>query len=271
MRPVDVLTPFMNANSNRSEFFLVPISGFLYNRTAAFVMNMLRNPNRWINDYPDLKIFYDLTPLQIYEATKYFDVIDMLTTIIDPRHIQGNNVNYELIANTLKELDSMDMKYKLVTPLIAYALSQIAIERCCNKIYVIKDIPFSKHEEDYLRKLFSESTNKIELISGDCFTIWSKYKDSLTTIFINNLSDLDPIADYIIDNNYPEFINNQLFILKLTKNIFTIDDTTGLIRYTCTDQIKDLKELRIHTSILNPDPYPIMDKGIPVHSSKKKI
>ena len=266
-RPVDVLTPFMNANSNRTENILVPMTGFMYNRTAAFVINMLREPDKWLPYYPGLTLFYDMTPLQIYKATMYYNVINLFTSIIDPRLMEEGKERYDIIIDSINILDKMDLRPGLVTPLTAYAISQIASERCCEKIMITKMNEFNEYEEDYLYHLFGENHKKVELLSGDFFNIWKENISKLTTIFIDELNIIDPIVSYVEEEKCD--INKQLFLLRLNSRVVEKDETTGLFKYTCTDKIKELESKRIHIGTIDASPYPIEDTGVAVRSSKK--
>lgn len=266
-RPIDVLTPFINADSNRTENILVPLNGFLYNRTAAFVINMLSDPDKWITYFPGLTLFYDMSPLQIYKATMYYDVINLFSSIIDPKLLEEGKERYDIIIDSISILDKMDLRNKLVTPLSAYAISQIANERCCEKIIVSKRNRFNSYEEEYLISLFGNSHKKIEMMSGDFFNIWEENKTKLTTIFIDDLSIIDPIAEYVQKEGFD--INKHLFLLRMNSKIIELDEASGLYKYNCTDRFKELESMKIHMGTISADPYPIIDNRIPVRSSKK--
>lgn len=268
-RPVDVLTPFIKADSNRSENLLVQMHGFLYNRTAAYAINMLRDYDRWIKIFPNLKIFCDMSPYQIYKATANYDVIDIFFTICDIKEAEDNPDEFAgLIIETVEEIDKMDIRYGLITPLTAYALNQISREKCCKKIIVTKGTQFTKYDEAYISSIFESNLNKIEIVSGDFFEIWKDNCETVTTSFINDLSVTEPIAQYSKDNNMPDYINRQLFMLRMNNKIIEMDPVTGSPRYTCTEQINELEKVKVHVGTISSDLYPITDTKIPVLRSK---
>lgn len=268
-RPVDVLTPFFKADSNRSETMLVQMHGFLYNRTAAYAINMLRDYNRWIKIFPNLKIFCDMSPYQLYKATANYDVIDIFFAICDPKMSEDVDNFAKLIIAVNDELSMMDMRHGLITPITAYALNQISKEKCCKQIFVTKHTSFTEYEEDYIRTLFEDNVKKVELVSGDFYEIWKDNVETVTTTFINDLSITEPIAQYSKDNNMPEYINRQLFLLRMSNKIIDIDPVTGSPKYTCTEQISELEKLKIHVGTISSDLYPVVDTKVPVLTSKK--
>ena len=253
-KKIDVLTPFLNAGKNRTETMLVQLDGFLYNRSAAFVVAMISDYDRWIKDYPSLSMFKGMNAQQIYKATMYHNPLDVITSLIDPKHIEPGKEDFEFIINSIKVLDGFDMRKGLVMPLVAYALTQIALERCCAKIYISKSTPFTKYEEDYLRNIFASSLNKIELIIGDFFSIWYEKKDELTLSFINNLSVIEPIEKFVIDNKFSS-INNQLFLLRINGKIIDIDENNNP-SYNCGERIKELESKKIHVGTISAEAYP---------------
>lgn len=264
-RPVDVLTPFIKADSNRPENLLVQMHGFLYNRTAAYAINMLREYDKWSKIFPNLKIFCNMSPYQIYKATANYDVIDIFFAICDTSVTEEDPDKFaRLIIDTVETIDKMDMRYGLITPLTAYALNQIAKEKCCKRILVTKLTPFNQYEEKYIGALFEDNVKKVELVSGDFYEVWKDNVENVTTSFINDLSITEPIAQFSKDNNMPDYINRQLFLLRMNNKIVDIDPVTGSAKYTCTEQINELEKVKIHVGTISSDLYPVTDTKVPV-------
>lgn len=256
IRPIDVLTPFTKSEKNRYETFLVQMEGYMYNRTAAFAITMLENYERWIPIYPHLEMFCDMSALQIYNATMRYDVIDLLTSIIDQKLLDDEEQVIRLLMESIEELDSCNRFNHTVMPIIAYALKQLSGERCCEKIIICKSGEFKPLEIDYLRLLFGENLDKIKIVSGDYYQIWLDNKEKITTNFINDINILDKIAEFSKENNFPDYINNQLFLLRLTDKIVEIDKELNQARYNCVEHINELEKAKIHVGTIGTDPFP---------------
>lgn len=268
IRPIDILTPFTKSESNRSEIFMVEMEGFLYNRTAAFAISMLENYDRWIATYPQLELFCDMSAIQIYTATMRYDVIDLLTSIIHPEILKSEDETFEIIMDTIIELDESNTYNHTVLPIIAYGLKQIAMENCCEKIIICKERPFTMIDMEYLSLIFEDSINKVQIVSGDYFRIWLDNKDSITTNFVNNMSTIDKIAEYSKENGLPEYINKQLFLIRITDKIVEIDKDLNQARYNCVEHINELEKMKVHVGTIGTDPFPADGADVVIRPSK---
>lgn len=253
----DLLQPFLNADKNRDEIFMVEASGFLYNKAAHIIIAMLMNYDRYVENFPHISIFKGLTALQIFEATKLFSSLEVLNQMSRCQIRLGESTEEEietsvtLFRDTMIELEEVNTQPYLILPIFAYGLSQIVKERCCRKIYITNMQRFSEWEMGYIHGLFRHKIDKIELLIGDPFDLYMEHHEELTTIFLNDIYMLHKINDEVIKGTLDkETVNKHLFSLRVTNDIVTENKDIHILEYTCDDLFKEYEKNSIHVSLL---------------------
>lgn len=255
--PKDILHPFTGSINNRNETFLIECGSFIYNRSAFFVISMLQKANEYIKDFPNLKLFFNMSSYQIYEATKYFDPIQVLIELLPDDDDLPPDFNPSIIIKTINELDKVAIDSHLVPTMFSYALSNIANDKCCEKIYVMKHMNFTDSEIGLMNVIFGENRNKIELVSGDLFDIIVSMLDEVTSIFINDKSILEKLRDYVEEHGLQESVNKMLFMLKVNNQYIIENPDTGMHTYSkeLNDFIAEMKKSNIHVGLIHPSSY----------------
>lgn len=265
--PRDILYPFMSSGKNRNETLLIECSGFLYNRSAAFVIGMLSYHDRYIEKFPNLALFYGMSACQIYEATKYFDPIELLIQMLPDGITESPDFDGTILFETVEELEKMDIRNFLVTPMFAYALTNMLKEKCCEKVLIAKHRAFSSSEQKYLFDLLSSNRSKVELVEGSFFDIWDENKDAITTSFANAISDIEAIEEYCIKNDMQAFMNDKLFMLRVSNSNIELDPVSKVYRFTkdIIDTTARLSQNNIHLGMIHPTIFSISDDRRPVY------
>lgn len=253
----DLLQPFINADKNREETFMIEASGFLYNKAAHVVIGMLMNYDRYKEDYPHISIFKGLTALQIFNATKLFSPLDVLNQLSkNPINIESSSEEelekaVMLYRDTMFELEEINTMEYMIMPIFAYSLAQIVKEHCCRKIYITNKQRFTEWEIAYIHNLFAQKLDKIELEVGDPFDLFMQHGDELTTIFLNDIYMLHRIVEEVKNENIDkEKINKQLFCLRVTNDIVKENAEMKILEYNCSALFKEYASHNVHASVI---------------------
>lgn len=253
----DLLQPFLNADKNREETFMVEASGFLYNKAAHVVMAMLMNYDKYVTDFPHISIFKGMTALQIFKATQLFSSLEALNQLSNCRISLESSSEEEVektlsfFSKTMFELQQVNTLQYTIMPIFAYSLTQIIKERCCRKIYISNMQNFSEWEMAYLRSLFAHKLDKIELVVGKPLDLYKKYQDELTTVFLNDIYMLHQLNEEVNTGTIDrEKINKQLFCLRISNDVVAENKDLQIVEYTCTDLLKEYEKNSIHTSLM---------------------
>lgn len=248
MPPVDILTPFYNAEKNRKERFLVEYDSYIINRSANLVYAMLQNIVEYQDRYPLIHLFIGMNAREIYEATKFYDPFELLVSLAQKEKATDTPPEeYRQMMEDFKTLEKVDNHKYTITTMFSYALGRIIKEKCCEKAYIVKSYPYTDWELDMMKEIYKPLGEAIEFIEAKVIDFYEAERKSLTTIFLNHLSDLMKIS---INPGHAEYTDKQLFVLRASNEIIEIDKETKSINYTCGELFEELEKDKIHTSVI---------------------
>lgn len=267
----DLLQPFLNADKNRDETFMIEASGFLYNKAAHIIMAMLMNYDQYVVDYPHIALFKDMTTMQIFNATSLFSSLETLNQLSKHRVTLGVSSDEEIeksisfFSDTMRELEEVDTHKYTILPIFAYSLTQIIKEKCCTKIYITNMQRFSDWEMQYLQMLFKHRLDKVELLVGDPYELYKAYNDELTSIFLNDIYMLHKVNEDLTNGTLNrDIVNKQLFALRVTNDVVKENKDLNMMEYTCLDLLRKYEKNSIHVSMMPLLPISDTDPNIKI-------
>lgn len=212
----DVGLPIRSAIASRDETLIVYFDGFIKNTSEGMVRTMLRDEDDWIDKYPRLIEFREMTQDEIYDNTILLTPDHLLSFLSD------GQVTKEEIENDLDIIcsDIILANSKITT--FEYCLHTLLEEKNVKKCYIFKDTAFYGNEVKYIKKQFDTLMEKIEFVSGGFLTLFEEINP--TTIF---LTDTNLVLDLIIPS-YPETkLKGMMFVILNTMKNIVFDDSNG--------------------------------------------
>lgn len=205
----DVGLPIRSAISSRDEVLIVYFDGFIKNTSEGMIRTMLRDEDDWIEKYPKLKEFREMSQDDIYDNTILLLPAHLLWYLSD------GNITEKDIEDDLDTICSDIILENSKITTFEYCLHTILEEKNIKKCYIFKDTAFYGNEVRYIKKQFDTLMSKIEFVSGGFLTLFESINP--TTIF---LTDTNLVLDFIVPS-YPESkIKGMMFIvLNTMKNI----------------------------------------------------
>ena len=205
----DVGLPIRSGIDSRDEILIVYFDGFIKNTSEGMVRTMLRDEDDWIEKYPNLSEFRELSQDDVYDNT----------ILLTPDHLLHYLSNGEITQEDIEsDLDIICSDIILENSKITtfeYCLYTILGEKNIKKCYIFKDTAFYANEVQYIQKQFSTYISKIEFVSGGFMTLFDEV--SPTTIF---LLDGNLLFDLIIPSYPKAKLQDMMFvILNTLKNI----------------------------------------------------
>lgn len=227
----DPLVPIqsMNTDRDREERLIVSFEGFIKNQSEGLIRTMLSEYDVWLDIYPTLSIYDDMSMDEIYDAVSLYQPYELL------EELSGGKRSPEEI---LKDLDTIMPQVYLSNSKITQfeiALYRLLMEEKIRYCCIYKEGKFYENEITYINREYKKVIDKIELIDEtDLPVIFDKIRP--TTAFIT-----DPafVFDYI-EKIYPEndeHINDVMFIL--LNNTETVELSTEGTVFVYTENYKE--------------------------------
>lgn len=194
----DPLMPIqsMNTERDREEHLLVSFEGFIKNQSEGLIRTMLSEIEDWIEIYPGLEIYDDMTMEEIYDAVSLYQPYDLLQAMTDEERSQDD---------ILKDLDTIMPNIFIENSQITqfeYTLYQMLKEDKIKDCCIYKEGKFYENELSYIRNKYKNVIDKIELVDNT----------PLPTI----IEDIKPTTAFITD---PAFVFGYL------ENVYAKDDS----------------------------------------------
>ena len=216
----DVGLPIQFPENARDEILIVEFNGFIKNPSEGVVRTMLRDEDDWMEKYPYLETYSEMTQDQIYESTMLMLPTSLLYAL------SGEKLTLEEINEDLKiiEPDIILDNSKITT--FEFALYQILQEKNVKKCYIFKDGDFYDNELNYIKRQYEDVIEKIECISGGFLSLFEDVNP--TTICVTNC---DLVVDYIPSHYTSEQLELMVFIVLNTIQNIEYSEESKIFTY----------------------------------------
>lgn len=175
----DVATPIRKIDNSREETILVSFEGFIKNASEGMVRTMLRNDEDWIERYPELTIFDEMTQQELYDNTMLFQPKELLYALSNEK---ATEEQIEEDLNTI--MPDVLLQLSKITS-FEFALYRLLSKKFVKKVVIWKEDSFYENEIQYLDHQFEEFLPKIEYMSGGLITVMEEKKP--TTVCITDI------------------------------------------------------------------------------------
>lgn len=234
IRP-DYFHPVFLRNEDRNEIFLIEYDGFIKNKSEGLIQTMLKSKEKWIEKYPNLSQFEDMTREEIFEHTSILNPQPMM------KWLSNNTLDDETIDEDILTIEEfIDVDEQCIT-LFEFALSQLLLEDMIEKCYILKSTKFYKNEINYIKEAYAQSLNKIVLVNGGLLTLFEN--ENPTTVFLN---DTALLLGHIITEYTDNQLRSKMFILRNTNENLEFDEESNMFTYLYTDVIKELNNRQVY-------------------------
>lgn len=158
----DPLAPIqsMDTDRDRVERLLVSFEGFIKNQSEGLVRTMLSELEHWVDRYPILSIYDDMTMDEIYDAVSLYQPYELLDEMCEHQRTQ---------EEILQDIDTLMPQIFIENSHLTqfeYALYRLLhenkVEYCC----IYKEGTFYENELKYLRFKFKDVIEKIEFVDN---------------------------------------------------------------------------------------------------------
>ena len=185
----DVGLPIRSALDSRDETLIVYFDGFIKNTSEGMIRTMLRDEDDWIDKYPKLIEFREMSQDDIYDNTILLSPSHLLW------HLSDGTITGDEMEDDLDTICSDILLENSKITTFEYCLHTMLGEKNVKKCYIFKDTAFYENEVKYVKKQFDKLMGKIEFVSGGFLTLFESV--SPTTIF---LTDPNLLLDLIISS-----------------------------------------------------------------------
>lgn len=216
----DTALPIQSPGPTRDETFVVYFDGFIKNTSEGIIRTMLRDEEYWIKRYPLLSMFSDTSQDELYELTMLSMPIELLYELSDEK------LSLEEIQSDLSAiLPNIILSNSRITT-FEFALHKILQEKNAKKCYIFRDFDFYDNEIEYIKTMYADVLDKIEMISGGFVTLFEEKE--LTTAFI---TDYHIVTDILIPKFEKDKIYDKIFIILNSWYTVHYDESSGLHAY----------------------------------------
>ena len=210
----DPLAPIqsMDTERDRVERLLVSFEGFIKNQSEGLVRTMLSELDHWIDQYPLLEIYDDMTMEEIYDAVSLYQPYELLEEMSEHKRSQDE---------ILQDLDTIMPQIFLENSHLTqfeYTLYRMLhenkIEYCC----IYKEGPFYENELKYIQFKFKNVLEKIEFVDATPLpTIFHDIKP--TTAFISDPSFVFGYIEETYGENDEDIAGTMFIVLNNTDTV----------------------------------------------------
>lgn len=219
----DPLAPIqsMDTDRDRTERLLVSFEGFIKNQSEGLVRTMLSELEDWIDIYPALEIYDEMTMEEIYDAVSLYQPYELLEAMTDEERSQDDILND--LDKLMPEIYLDNSRITQFEFVLYQMLKEDKIEYCC----IYKEGKFYENELSYIRNKYKSVIDKIELVDDTPLPII--FNDIRpTTAFITDPafvfgyieevyqeddSDIDGTMFIVLNNtDIVEMADNEVFI-----------------------------------------------------------
>lgn len=226
----DLLAPIqsMDTDRDRAERLLVSFEGFIKNQSEGLVRTMLSELEDWIDIYPLLEMYDDMTMEEIYDAVSLYQPYELLEAMSEEKR------SHEDILNDLDKLmpkiyldNSKITQFEFV---LYRLLNEDKIEYCC----IYKEGKFYENELSYIRSKYKFVIDKIELV--DDTTLPIIFKDiKPTTAFITDPAFVFGYIEELYREDDSEIAGTMFIVLNNTDIVEMSEDEV----FVYTDRYKE--------------------------------
>lgn len=210
----DPLAPIqmINADTERVERLLVSFDGFIKNQGEGIIRTMLSEQEDWLDVYPFLSIYDEMTMEEIYDAVSLYQPYELLY------ELSGKTRKHDDILEDLNTiLPSIFLNNSKITQFeiaLYRLLQEDKIEYCC----IFKEGPFYENETQYIRTYFKDVLQKIELVDETELPIIFD-KINPTTAFVTDPAFVFGYLEDVYGNEDPELEKKMIIILNNTETV----------------------------------------------------
>lgn len=223
----DVAMPIIASDHNRPETFLVPFEGFIKNSSEGLIRTMLREEEEWIDDYPKLSEYEELSMIELYDQTMLFQPEEMMQILSD------NKRSIEDIRDDLKRIQPYIIHGNSMITTFEFTLSKLLNDQMCKKCYIYKEGTWYRNEIIYLHSQYGSFGSKVSFIDQRPLADILK-ETKPTTVF---LTDPAFLFDYVENQVEPSSLDAVMFII--LNGCQTVDLTDDEQRFIYTEKFEE--------------------------------
>lgn len=226
----DPLAPIqsMDTDRDRTERLLVSFEGFIKNQSEGLVRTMLSELEDWIDIYPALEIYDEMTMEEIYDAVSLYQPYELLEAMTDEERSQDE---------ILRDLDTLMPEIYLDNSQITQfefvlyqMLKEDKIEYCC----IYKEGKFYENELSYIRNKYKPVIDKIEFVDNTPLPII--FNDIRpTTTFITDPAFVFGYIEELYQEDDSEIAGTMFIVLNNTDIVEMSEDNV----FIYTDRYKE--------------------------------
>jgi len=207
----DFLTPIFG--NNRDEIILVEYDGFIKNKTEAILLSMISTKQIWIDKYPGINKYENISSDQIYQDS-FLKLPESLLY-----NLSNKSLSIKTIKDDIDKLQKIDILQCQRFTIIEFAIKTLLLEKFVKTVYIIKEEDYTSKELLYLKNNYEIFEDKIKILCGNTLEAFSMCKP--TTYFTNSLYKIENIIK-------DESITDKLFILRNTEDILNYNESTNI-------------------------------------------
>lgn len=211
----DVGLPYQCADKSRDESLIVCFDGFIKNTTEGIIRTMLRDMDDWVELYPGLSDFNEMTMEELYDNTMLFRPHELLSGLS-----QGKRSEEDILKDIEKISPNVFLENSKLTS-FEYALYTILQSPTTKVCYIYKEGPYYPNELQYIYKAYGPLMRKVHVIENtNLVDLFDGVKS--TTVF---LTDPAFVFDYVENHVSEEKSDGVMFvILNSVKTVEMLED-----------------------------------------------
>lgn len=229
----DPLAPIqsMDTKRDRVERLLVSFDGFIKNQAEGMIRTMLSELDTWIEIYPILSMYDEMTMDEIYDAVSLYQPYDLLY------EMSGKERSHEDILNDLDQIiPNIFLENSKITQ-FEYTLYRLLLEDKVEYCCIYKESAFYENELAYIRHQYKNVIDKIELVDKTPLpVIFADIKP--TTAFITDPAFVFGFIEEAYSGENEKEIDKTMFIVLNNTDLIEIEDNV----FVYTEHYKESME-----------------------------